>query len=257
MGVKIKQFTLEEIEEIDWDMYDNYKFLFIATKEHLKLNDELLKITKHSSFFDTLFIRDLYMLNKNQLKNDISFVALLRISLSVFLNIDINSIAIDENKKSFIISNNDGKIIFILNNDNFEEFSEMIRLICCCDKLSIKKEEKTSKRKYKDQAMQEKYESLKAQLKKNEDKEKHENELTIADMIGAVCINENTKYNFENISKLTIWQLYYQFSSMFVKENIEMTKLQFTSEKFKFDKTPDMNWLKKVKVKVPKNIELK
>ena len=133
----------------------------------------------------------------------------------------------------------------------------MIRLICNLNVLEIEEEKKIKVRKYKDASMQKRYEQLMGQLQTNEDKKKNENSITIADIIGSICTNKNTKYTLYNIDKLTIWQLFYEFNNMFTMENIDMIKSQYNSGNFQFKNPPDINWLKKVKVKLPEDNKIK
>lgn len=253
MNIRIQQPKIKDIDIIGSTMYANYRFLFCAKKEHLKLNDELSELTKDCSFFETLFIRDIYMVENNLLDQGDSFIALLRVSLAFFLNTDISDTTVDaENKNIHVINKEKNNIIFTLNKSNFNEFSELIRLICNCDMLEFEKEPEYKMEHYDDPVIQKMLEESVKRYIEEEKQRKKENEITLADIIGAICINENTKYNFSNIEELTIWQLFYIFNSMLSKEGVDIVKLQFTSGNFKFDKPPDMNWLNKVKIKLPK-----
>jgi len=256
MGVKVKQPTINDIDEIGLLRFSSYKSTFIILKEHLQLTDELIVITKDKSFFETLFIIDGYSNNVDS--NTILYTDMLIMSLIFFLGIDINKNMIEKNmeNKCISIANTEGQNIFILNNDNFEEFSELIRLVCNCDKLEIDKDTNTNVVQYADADVQKIYEDLIKQHKKDEEEKKKANDITLSDVIGSICINENTKYNYKNIEELTIWQLFYQFTAMFTKENIDIVKSQYVSGNYTFDKVPDLDWLKKVKVKLPKDNKL-
>jgi hypothetical protein len=247
MGVKVKQPTVKDLDEIFLD-YDSYKFIYSASKDFIQFEEgESIDDYKDYTYFQTLF----------KLKNKIYFQTLI-LSIEFFLKVKIanDNIRVSNDMKIIIVDDEGKNILFTLDNNNFEEFSELIRLVCCCEKMKVEDKNKQKIRKYKDTAMQQKYETLMIQLKKNEEKKNRENGLTISDVIGAICINENTKYNFKNIEELTIWQLFYQFNSMFTKENIEIVKSQFTSGNYNFEKVPDMDWLKKVKVKLPESTKL-
>ena len=256
MGVKVKQPTINDIDEIGLLRFSSYKSTFIILKEHLQLTDELIVITKDKSFFETLFIIDGYSNNVDS--NTILYTDMLIMSLIFFLGIDINKNMIEKNmeNKCISITNKEDQNIFILNNDNFEEFSELIRLVCNCDKLEIDKDTNTNVVQYADADVQKIYEDLIKQHKKDEEEKKKANDITLSDVIGSICINENTKYNYKNIEELTIWQLFYQFTAMFTKENIDIVKSQYVSGNYTFDKVPDLDWLKKVKVKLPKDNKL-
>jgi hypothetical protein len=241
MGIKVKQPTIKDLDEaLD---YDSYKFVYCASKDFLQFEEgENIDTFKDYTYFQTLF----------KLQNKI-YIQTLLLSLIFFLKIKVDNIGVRLNTMQIIVNDDNGDQIFTLDNNNFEEFSELIRLICSCEKMIIKNDENQKIRKYKDFAMQQKYEALMIQLKKNEEKKNRENELTISDVIGSICINENTKYNYKNIEELTIWQLFYQFNSMFAKENTEIVKSQFTSGNYNFEKVPDIDWLKKIKIKLPEN----
>lgn len=254
-GIKIKQPTLNDLDKTGVLLFSHYKFLFVAKKEHLGLDDEIIELTKKSSFFETIFIRDIYLANKNVDNRD-SYIALLRMSLAFFLDIDVNSTKVDIENYSIKIPLEDNNF-FELNKKNFDEFSEIIRLICYSEMLEVD----TGKPKYKlkhydNLEMRKLLEDSVRRYEEEEKKKQKENATTIADIIGAICVNDKTKYRYDNIGTLTIWQLHHLFYSMFKKENIEVIKAQFTSGNFKFDKVPDLDWLKKVKVKLPKDCKL-
>jgi hypothetical protein len=207
--------------------------------------------------FQSFFIQERYYEKNNSLNIDTSILLLLKQSMGFFLNIDIKNIIVDVDNERFIVieermidNKSMGIPAFELNNDNFEEFSQLIRIITWNDIYKIEKNE-IKKVIYADPNVQKMYEDLIKQHLKEEEKKNTENNITLSDIIGAICINENTKYNYKNIGELTIWQLLYQSKSMFDKEYIDITKVQYRSGNFTFDKPPDLNWLNKIKIKLP------
>ena len=264
-NIMIKQPRIEDIDKLGINYYSTMSYIFCIQKEHLPLWDTLQNEFNSKTLFQSLFVQERFYEANNKLDASTSILILLRESLKFFLDIeDIRKIIIDVDNERFIVIDNrefEGKIfevpIFELNNDNFEEFSELIRLICNLNVLEIEEEKKIKVRKYKDASMQKRYEQLMGQLQTNEDKKKNENSITIADIIGSICTNKNTKYTLYNIDKLTIWQLFYEFNNMFTMENIDMIKSQYNSGNFQFKNPPDINWLKKVKVKLPEDNKIK
>lgn len=260
-NIEVKQPKIEDIDKIGLLLYLSMTYIFRIQKEHLQLYDEIKDELSGKSIFESLIIQEEILVKKEDFNIQSSMFMLLMQSLMFFLNIkDINRIKVKNNYKIVIYDFNsiNGEInnipVFTLENSNFDEFSELIRIICNTDILEIENNKsKLEIVQYADPNVQKIYEDLIKQHLKDEDKKKEDNNISISDIIGAICVNENTKYNFENISKLTIWQLFYQFSSMFEKENIETVKSQYTSGNFQFDKAPNLNWLNKIKVKLPKD----
>jgi hypothetical protein len=258
--INIKQPKIKNIDEIGLLSYLTYTYIFRITKEHLNYYDEIKDKLDGKSLFESIFIHDEYHRQKTDFNMLDSYIIKLICSLAFFLGInDFNKIGFSEDENSIEVNDfkeKDGQIIkvpmFRLNSNNFDEFCELIRIITYTDLLE--KENKIKKVLYSDKNVQKMYEDLLKQYEQEEDKKQEENKLTISDVIGAICINDKTKYNYSNIDSLTIWQMFYQFNSMFEKENIEITKSQFTSGNFSFDKTPDLNWLNKIKVKLPKKL---
>jgi len=253
MRVKIRQPRLSDIddESVGLLRYSSYKSLFTLRKEHLNMNEELIDITKDNSFFETLFIIDDYYM-KQGLIDRVPFIDMLIMSLIFFLDVNVDTDKISKNvrEKYIGIFNEQEQPIFILSNDNFEEFSELIRIICCCNMIEVESDK--PKNPYKNESLRRKFEKIQRQNAEVEAKKRKENEITIADMIGLIGINEITKYKLnQDMDNLTIWQLNYIYNGMFVRESNEFTKMQFCSYKFSFEKTPSFNWIKETKVKLP------
>ena len=245
MAIRIFQPTIKEIEEILFN-YDSYKFVYSATKENLELSDgENIDKYEGLSYFQILF----------KLKNQIYFHMLL-LSLTFFLKVKLDNIRLYLDEMKIVIVSDEGQEIFTLDNSNFEEFSEFIRLICCCEK--IKNEEDKDHLKpttfYKNKDLQKMYEDSLKQYNDYMDKKKRENSFTLADIISSISINEKSKYKFKDIDDLTMWQLYFIYNSMFVREGNEFTKMQFCSYKFSFDDTPNFEWNKEIKIKLPESM---
>ena len=114
------------------------------------------------------------------------------------------------------------------------------------------KEEMDMLEHYDDEELQRLLEEQYRIYKEDKKKEENENKITIDEVIASVCMSENSKYNFTNISDLTIWQLNFYFNFLLEKENIEIVKSQFTSGNYNFEKAPDLNWIKKTKIKLTK-----
>jgi hypothetical protein len=262
--INIKQPKIFDIDKIGLIQYLSLSYIFRIQKEHLKLYDEIKDEIQNKTIFESIIIQEKVFKEKKENNNmNNSLILLLLQSLIFFLDIDnYKKIKVKENYDIVIndFIEKDGNAsevpIFTLNNDNFDEFAELIRIITCTDILEIEKNTQIKKVHYDDPIMQKMYEEQIKLYLNDEEKKKKENSLTISDIIGSICVNENTKYNFNNIKDLTIWLLFYQFDSMFKKENIEITKSQFTSGNFSFDMIPDLNWLKKVKVTLPKDINI-
>jgi len=247
MNVRIYQPTIHEIDEI-LPSYDSYKYIYCASKDFLQFEEgESLDAFKDNTYFQTLF----------KMKNKLYFRILLS-SLEFFLNIKIanDNIRISNDMKIAIVDDEGKNILFTLDDSNFEEFSELIRLICCCEKMTNEEDKDHLKPTtvYKSEALRKMYEDSIKQYNDYQDKKKRENAFTLADIIGSISINEKTKYKFEDIDKLTMWQLYYIYNGMFVREGNEFTKMQFCSYKFSFENPPDFNWVKEAKVKLPESM---
>lgn len=260
-NIEVRQPTIEYIDKIGLLPYLSMTYIFRMQKEHLELYDEIKDRLNGRTIFESLIIQEEILTQKEDFNIQSSMFMLLMQSLIFFFRLeDINRIQVKNDYRIVIyeFKNINGEIdnipIFTLDDSNFDEFSELIRIICNTDVLEIESNKsKLEIVQYADPNVQKIYEDLIKQHLKDEDKKKEENNISVSDVIGAVCVNENTKYNFENISKLTIWQLFYQFTSMFEKENIETVKSQYTSGNFQFEKAPNLNWLNKVKVKLPKD----
>lgn len=256
--INIKQPKIADIDE-SLLSYLTYTYIFRLQKEHLEFYDEISEKLNGKSLFESILIHEEYCKQKNDFNPMNSYIIKLICSISFFLGIkDFKKIGFSKDRQSIEVydfKENNGElykvIIFKLDNNNFDEFAELIRTITCSDILEVEK--KMKKVLYSDPSVQKMYEDLLEQYKNNEEKTKEENNITISDVIGAICINENSKYKYSDIKDLTIWQVFYQFNSMFTKENIEIIKSQFTSGNFSFDKTPDLNWLNKIKIKIPED----
>lgn len=262
-NIKIRQPKIEDIDTLGINYYSSMSYVFCIQKEHLPLWDTLQNEFNSKTLFQSLFIQEKFYETNNKLDSSTSILILLRESLKFFLGIeDVKKIIIDIENERFIVVETQIRgeesflePIFVLDNNNFEEFSELIRLITWNEVYKIKKDE-IKRVLYADESIQKIYDNLIKQHLKEEEKKKQENNISISDIIGAICINENTKYNYKNINELTIWQLFYQSKSMFDKEHTEIIKMQYTSGNFTFEKPPDLDWLKKVKISLPKDSKL-
>lgn len=261
-GLIINQPKISDIDKMGISYYSSMVFPFCIQKEHLQLWDTLQDVFSGKSLFQSIFIQEKYYIAQDgDIKLENSIIRLLADSLCFFLNVELNDIEplkddriIINYKREFM-----GKIFnipFELNDDNFEEFSELIRTITWNEKYKIKKEE-NKRVMYDDPNIQKIYEDLLKAHDKEKEEEEQKNNITISDVIGAVSINENTKYKFNDIGELTVWQLFYLSKSSFDREYIDITKRQYTSGNFTFDKPPDLNWLEKVRIKLPKEIKTK
>lgn len=259
-GVNIRQPKIQDLDILGITYYSNITYIFCIQKEHLKLWDTLQNEFSGKTLFQSLFIQERFYEANNKLDTNTSILMLLRESLKFFLDIeDIRKIVIDvENERLVVLGNREfeDKIfevpIFELNNDNFEEFSELIRTITCNDVIKIEKEEIDNLEHYDDENLQRLIEEQYKIYKETEKKEEEENKVTINEVIGAVCMSENSKYDFTTITNITMWQLQYFFNFLLEKENVEIVKSQFTSGNYNFEKVPDLNWIKKTKVKLQK-----
>ena len=253
----IKQPKISDIDKWGINYYSSMTYVFCMQKEHLQLWDTLQDAFSNKSLFQSLFIQEKYYLRQDGvIKPENSIIALLATSLCFFLGIDIRDIEVLDDEKIIINYKKEAldkvfNIPFELNNTNFEEFSELIRIITWNEKYKIKKEE-NKRVMYDDPNVQKIYEDLLKAHDKEKEEEEQKNNITISDIIGAVSINENTKYKFNDIDDLTVWQLFYLSKSSFDRENTDITKRQYTSGNFTFDKPPDLNWLEKVRIKLPK-----
>jgi len=258
MNIKVKQPRLRDIDDDNVGLlrYSSYQSLFTLKKEHLNMNEELIEITKNDSFFVTLFIIDDYY-KKQGRKDYIPFSDMLIMSLIFFLDIkETDEINKNINEKYISISNEQEQLIFILSNENFEEFSELIRTICCCGMAKLETDEPKFKMKHhSDPNIRKMLEEQVKRYAEEERKKEKENEMTITDVIGIISIGTNYKLN-KDMDDLTIWQLNYIYNGMCIKEGNEFTKMQFCSYKFTFENVPNFNWLKDTKIKLPKNNKL-
>ena len=259
-NIMIKQPRIEDIDKLGINYYSTMSYIFCIQKEHLPLWDTLQNEFNSKTLFQSLFVQERFYEANNKLDASTSILILLRESLKFFLDIeDIRKIIIDVDNERFIVIETQivgdksfEEPIFVLDNNNFEEFSELIRHITWNNIIKIEKEE-VKRVRYDDPNIQKIYEDLLKAHDKDKQEEESKNNITISDIIGAVCINENTKYKFNDIGELTVWQLFYLSKSSFDREYIDITKRQYTSGNFTFDKPPDLNWLEKVKIKLPED----
>ena len=259
-NIMIKQPRIEDIDKLGINYYSTMSYIFCIQKEHLPLWDTLQNEFNSKTLFQSLFVQERFYEANNKLDASTSILILLRESLKFFLDIeDIRKIIIDVDNERFIVIETQIKgdksfeePIFVLDNNNFEEFGKLIRHITWNNIIKIEKEE-VKRVRYDDPNIQKIYEDLLKAHDKDKQEEESKNNITISDIIGAVCINENTKYKFNDIGELTVWQLFYLSKSSFDREYIDITKRQYTSGNFTFDKPPDLNWLEKVKIKLPED----
>ena len=259
-NIMIKQPRIEDIDKLGINYYSTMSYIFCIQKEHLPLWDTLQNEFNSKTLFQSLFVQERFYEANNKLDASTSILILLRESLKFFLDIeDIRKIIIDVDNERFIVIETQVKgdksfeePIFVLDNNNFEEFGKLIRHITWNNIIKIEKEE-VKRVRYDDPNIQKIYEDLLKAHDKDKQEEESKNNITISDIIGAVCINENTKYKFNDIGELTVWQLFYLSKSSFDREYIDITKRQYTSGNFTFDKPPDLNWLEKVKIKLPED----
>lgn len=257
-NIIIKQPKISDIDKMGIIYYSAMTYPFCIQKEHLKLWNTLQDAFNGKSLFQSMFIQEKYYLQQDgKINPENSIIKILADSLCFFLNIDMKDIEVLNDDRIIINYKKEfmGKVLniqFELNNNNFEEFSELIRVITCTDIIKEEKEEIYELEHYDDENLQRLLEEQYRIYKEDKKKEENENKITINDVVGGVCMNENSKYNFSNISTLTIWQLYYYFKFLLEKENIEITKSQFTSGNYNFEKVPDLNWIKKTKIKLLK-----
>ena len=259
-NIMIKQPRIEDIDKLGINYYSTMSYIFCIQKEHLPLWDTLQNEFNSKTLFQSLFVQERFYEANNKLDASTSILILLRESLKFFLGIeDIRKIIIDIENERFIVIETQivgdksfEEPIFVLDNNNFEEFGKLIRHITWNNIIKIEKEE-VKRVRYDDPNIQKIYEDLLKAHDKDKQEEESKNNITISDIIGAVCINENTKYKFNDIGELTVWQLFYLSKSSFDREYIDITKRQYTSGNFTFDKPPDLNWLEKVKIKLPED----
>jgi len=258
--IKVKQSRISDIDEIGLLTYLTLTYIFRIQKEQLKLYEDIQDQLKSKSLFESIVIHENILNSKKDFNISESMVMLLIQSLAFFLDIkDFNRIGVSNNVDAIIVydfKELEGQVykvpIFELNNDNFEEFSELIRTITCTDVIQEEKEEMDMLEHYDDEELQRLLEEQYRIYKEDKKKEENENKITIDEVIASVCMSENSKYNFTNISDLTIWQLNFYFNFLLEKENIEIVKSQFTSGNYNFEKAPDLNWIKKTKIKLTK-----
>jgi hypothetical protein len=257
-GLIIKPPKISDIDKIGLGYYYAMTYPFCMQKENLQLWNTLQNDFCGKSLFNSFFIQEKYYLKQDEgIKPENSIIALLAQSLCFFFGIDMKDIEVLDDNKIVINYKKEafGKMFnipFELNEDNFEELSELIRTITCTDIIKEEKEEIDELEHYDDENLQRILEEQYRIYKEDKKKEENENKITINQLIGSVCMNENSKYNFSNISTITVWQLHYYFNFLLEKENIEITKSQFTSGNYNFEKVPDLNWIKKTKVKLSK-----
>lgn len=259
-NLNIRQPKIEDIDKIGINYYSYMNYIYCIQKEHLPLWSTLCNEFNSKTLFQSLFIQEKYYEANNELDMNTSILMLLRQSLGYFLGIeDIKKVIIDTNNERLVVldiqtigDESFEEPIFVLDDNNFEEFSELIRLITCSDIFSIEDEKLDELEHYDDENLQRLIEEQYKIYKEDKKKEEEENKITISEVMGAICMNEKSKYDFATIVNLTIWQLHYYFNFLLEKENVEIVKSQFTSGNYNFEKVPDLNWIKKTKVKLIK-----
>ena len=246
-NANIVQHKLKDINMLNYDMF---KFVYCATKQNLNLDNE--DISSDYTFFKTMFY-----LKDNSLLNVLRESIIFFVKEATHENIIIDKV----NGKECIIVykslENVPEFYLVLNEDNFNEFSSIIRMICCCEKFKIEIEEKKKNIRFKDKERQKIWEKIKANQKHNKEKAKEkakENILCIGDIIVKICSHPKSKYNYLNITELTYYQLVQELNSIFIFDSIEFTKQQYCSYKFEFKKDPDIEWNNKLKVKIPHDV---
>lgn len=260
--IKIYQPTIKDYCDlpIGINAYYMYKYLYCIQPEHLNLNKTLLEVLKkeNRSLFQILFIHDEILKRKNELNGQNSLILNLSFSLSFFLKIDINEIKVDVKNQQLIIENKENnETLFILNNDNFDEFSALIRLVCSSEIMEVNKTEENIKYP-KDESLRKKMEKILRQNAENEERKRKENMTTVVDIMSRVIAHENTKYDYFSILNLTIWQLFQEYATMYVREDFDFEKRKITSGQFDYSKQKvDLNWGNKLKIKLPETIKTK
>lgn len=259
-GINIKQPTIADIDRIGILTYLSLSYIFRIQKKHLELYDDIKDKLIGKSLFESIIIQEEIINSKENFAIEKSLIMLLIQSVAFFLDIqDFKRIGVSDKIDAIIVydfKEINGEIykipIFQLDNNNFEEFSEIIRLITYSDIIQEEKEEDDELEHYKDENLQRIIEEQYKKYKEDKRKEEEENKISINEIIGTICVHENSRYDFSTISNVTIWQLHYYFNFLLEKENIEITKSQFTSGNYTFEKVPDMNWIKKTKINLSK-----
>lgn len=247
-NINIYQPTLKDINELKFNIseFEQYKFCYCASIEHLNLSKEEYEQNRDKSFFVTLF----------NIKEK-TFIVYLIMSLIFFFRIKEDEIFPDfDNHKINILNKEKNEIIFSLNESNFESFSKIMRLIFHTEKYPVDNgKPKYRLVKYKDPIMQAKFEKMLENMYKQEAKEEEENRLYFSDILGMIINSEYSKYNLFTIANLTIWQIYYTYENMFNIESNNITKSQYCSGQFEFKKQPNLlQWSKQSKIRLPKDM---
>lgn len=248
-SINIYQPKLEDINNLKFNLseFEQYKFCYIARKEYLELTERDNIICKDKSYFETLFLME----NK-------TMIVYLLMSLVFFLKIQEERLKPNFEIKSIdILDENMEKIMFTINDNNFDFISKLIMLVCKAEKLPIPTNEPKYKTvKYKNAEIQAKFESMLKNMEEQEKKEEENNRLYFADILGMVANSNYSKYDLFTINKLTVWQIYYIYDNIFGIESNDITKKQFCSGQFQFKKDPNLlAWIQKSKIRLPKDMK--
>lgn len=263
MQVLIKQPTIDDIDKYGYVEYSLFTYPFKMQKEHLQLYDEIKNELIDKSLFESIIINDKCLMRKNDFNINNSMLLLLKHSLAFFLNIqNFDMIQFDEDNEKMVIYNSkefNGKVytfpVFSLDKDNFDEFSELIRIINCAEIIeSENNKEKQYYAIYDDPELQQAYDELMQDSKKKEEESKSENSISFNDMIHDICNSKYSKETIDTISKRTIWQIFDIYKSMNIQESVNFNKQQYCSYKFEFKEAPIIDWKKINKIHIESNL---
>jgi len=257
--IKVKQPKIKDIDELGLLTYLSYTYIFRIKKEHLQLYEEIKDELNDKSLFESILIHEKYARTKNDFSEMNSDVIRLICSIAFFVGIeDWAKIGMSDDEKLIEIydfkevNNQIHKTpIFTFNNDNFDEFSELIRTITCNDIIEQKKDKELYSI-YDDPELQQAYDELMKNNKEIEEKSENNNIIGFSDIIHDICNNKYSKETRDSIGNRTIWSIFDIYSSSISQESVDFNKQQFCSYKFEFKEQPILDWRSINKIKINK-----
>jgi len=264
MGIKVKQPTIGDVDRIGLLNYFGMSYIFRIQKEHLQLYDEIKDKLNGKSLFESLVIQEKVLMSKQDFNYMNSEIMRLVCSLAFFLGIeDFNKIKITDDYKIVVYDFNEvggqviNKPVFELSEKNFDEFSELIRIITCNDIIELDKDKpKELYAIYDDPELQREYDEMMGDYKEKKNKEEDKNKISFNDIIHDICSSKYSKETIDTISKRTIWHIFDIYKSMNAQESVDFNKQQYCSYKFEFKENPIIDWKSINKIKVETNGKL-
>lgn len=227
---------LKPTSGVGWNKYALYLNLFAWNKQQLLDNAKKLSI---------LGLKALEKAPENFECFDIMTIipqirGLLAEAIAFFMTDD--KIGWDDKEKSYIVYDQDSKVVGKINRNNFKEFSEIILQL---NYVGLSKDKAPSAPKKSSEEALARWEKAQQYLAKQAktSKNKEESEYSLGNVISKLCVVHHS-YNLLNVYELTIFQLYDQFFQYSYLRTIDLNDRIYTIHGGKEYKMKD--WLKDI-----------